>query len=203
MSGLTTQQINFLDLLPKQEIEQLSLERALLVIGTGILLLLLNSILNYITSSELQKNLQQYTQQSQRLNNRIAELDILTETRQLDTSLNQTLKNLGLLQRDKQQLLEHLNSGALGSSTGFAWLLQDLSNFHHQGISLQHIYFEAPSMDLRLEGNTQDRNSIASYIKQLTASKNLSGSRFSEFAATNTEEVGIINFTLASKRGGD
>jgi hypothetical protein len=97
------------------------------------------------------------------------------------SDLENRIKRLSDLVRDRGQALELLQSGGAGTTIGFAPRLEALARRHVEGVWIDSLRLSGSSGAMNIAGAAFDADRVPVYLQSLATDKTLAGTRFDDF----------------------
>ena len=164
----------------------LDAEKTILIAGAALVLGLIASGVDYWQLSQLRGELavkeQEYAQASAATSALMAQYGVQTE----DPALLDNIRELEEDLQSKQALLQFLEGRELGNAEGFSEYLSDLSRYHVQGLSLNHVTLTNGGRAVELAGHVVKAELPAIYLQELARGRAYAGM---EFESLEIEEL--------------
>ena len=172
-----TQQINLLNpIFRKQPVKIMS--AAGLAVGIGIIIVLTGLYGIYEMASLSQIEAQARTVAKQLADAR-AQLDpTTTAAKKPDAALEATLVELASQLKTRQDVLEALKHGSVGSTTGFSEFLRAFSRQRVEGVWLIGFDITGGGADLTIAGRALSADLVPTYLQRLNKEPPMQGRRF-------------------------
>lgn len=164
----------------------LDAEKTVLIAGAALVLGLIASGVDYWQLSQLRGELavkeQEYAQASAATSALMTQFGVQTE----DPALLDNIRELEEDLQSKQALLQFLEGRELGNAEGFSEYLSDLSRYHVQGLSLNHVKLTNGGRAVELAGHVVKAELPAIYLQELARGRAYAGM---EFESLEIEEL--------------
>jgi hypothetical protein len=166
----------------------LDAEKTVLLAGAGILVMLVVSAVDYWQLTQLRGELAAKEQEHQQAVTATAALLTQYGVQTEDPALLANIQELEEDLQSKQALLQFLEGRELGNADGFSEYLADLSRYHVQGLSIDHVSLTGGGRAVELAGEVMKPELPPIFLQQLSKGSAYAGM---QFESLHVEDVPI------------
>jgi hypothetical protein len=134
------------------------------------------------SAQEVAQQVTEFTESRDKL---MAQLDLQKPNAELAAELGQLEVRL----RGRQDIVEALNSGAVGTTSGFSGFMQAFSRQTVNGLWLTGFDIASSGNEFRIDGRTLSADLLPVYLTRLNAEKSLQGRQFAALRISQPEVV--------------
>ena len=182
------------ELMPEKVL--LTLTRVVILWSLVFLAMLVWIIVTNYEHNNLKDELQIANNQNVKYESQITELTEKLTSRKVDKKLEEKLKTIKLLMKNKQALHATLTNPTKTYVRGFALAMDDLATLHHKDIRLESININNDNMTF--SGLAFTPEAVPAWLAGFENSVLLSGKSFSHFKLSENLD-NITEFTVSSK----
>ncbi len=190
------------ELMPQQPL--LSLARVIGLWCFAAIVMIAWIVYTQMTISKLSDEQAKLNAEKQATDSYLAELEQKVSENKADALLEEKLETVKLLLANKKALHQQLTNVASTYTAGFSSAMTELSNLHHQDISLEQVKIIQNQM--LFSGVAKQPDAVPLWLAGFEKSTFLSGQSFSHFSLSENEDK-VTQFTVSSntqlmQRGG-
>lgn len=156
----------------------LDAEKMVLLVGAAVVVLVITSGVEYFQLAQLRKEVVAKEAQRQEIAAATAALIDQYGVQTEDPALLANIQELEEGLQSKQALLQFLEGRDLGNAEGFSEHLADLSRYHVQGLSLNHVSLADGGRSIELAGQVLRAELVTLYMQNLSNGDTYAGTDF-------------------------
>ncbi len=181
------------ELIPEQPLW--TLKRVLSVWLAALVLMIFWGVIVHYQLESTESQLALLSQETAKTDTKLADLEQRVAQNKADALLQEKLATLKLLLQNKTMLHEQLTDASSTYAAGFSQAMTELSQLHHNDISLQQVKMNAKQ--LTFSGLAKTPEAVPAWLAAFESSTFLSGQFFRHFSLSENEQK-ITQFTVSS-----
>ena len=174
-----------------------TLKRVVFVWGAAFVLMFAWVFYSNFQLSQQTFEFNQANEQKQKNETLQAELELRVSQNRADTLLQEKLATLKLLLVNKKTLHKQLTDTSSTYAVGFSKAMTELSELHHQDVSLQKVHMNKSIMTF--SGIARKPEAVPTWLAAFDNATFLSGQSFKHFSLSENEDA-VTQFTVSSQR---
>lgn len=181
------------ELIPEQPLW--TLKRVVVVWGIALVLMISWGVTAHYQLESTERQLALLNQEKAKADAKLAGLEQRVAQNKADAVLQEKLATLKLLLQNKTMLHEQLTDASSTYAAGFSQAMTELSQLHHNDISLQQVKMNAEQ--LMFSGLAKTPEAVPEWLAAFETSTFLSGQFFRHFSLSENEQK-VTQFTVSS-----
>ncbi|MEW6989164.1 PilN domain-containing protein [Colwelliaceae bacterium 6441] len=183
------------ELIPEQPLW--TLKRVVSVWSIALLLMLSWLFMSQYQLTQLSNEFKVVKQQKQQQDNLLVQLEIKVSQNKADAVLQEKLETTKLLLLNKKALHKQLTDTTSTYAAGFSSAMTELSQLHHQDVSLKKVQMKPKSMTF--SGLARKPEAVPAWLAAFEGSTFLAGQTFNHFSLNENEDK-VTEFTVSSHK---